>query len=130
MSDATQAQQYADASTSASNRIARKLLASVVRHLIGMIAGWLVLHGYFASADAANMTQLLTGAAVGTIIIAWSWWQKFGERKMLTDMSNVVHVLSQHIIAKYQVEQTQPIVTSQNNPAPNASPPAVPTQKA
>src|SRR5260370_300754 len=57
----------------------KPILAGMARHLLTTLGGVLVTGGYMQSSD----TSAFVGAGMVFAGIAWSWWQKEGQRKVV-----------------------------------------------
>ncbi len=55
------------------------ILGLIARHALTTIAGTLVAHGYLASSG----TEQFIGAGMVFLGIAWSWWQKVGQKEAM-----------------------------------------------
>lgn len=67
------------------NPLLQEALASVIRHVLGMAAMFLVSTGIWQQADAE---KYVAAAALAVITLGWSFWQKYKSRiKLLSALS-------------------------------------------
>ncbi len=50
---------------------AQAFWGSAIRHLLGILAGVLVSHGYVSQSDANNYTEEIVGVLLGAIVMVW-----------------------------------------------------------
>jgi hypothetical protein len=60
--------------------VSRDELAALVRHVLTMVAGVLVSHGWLNAEDG----QTLAGAVAAILVVLWSIWQKRRATEALT----------------------------------------------
>lgn len=68
----------------------KQLATSVIRHSLTVVCGSLVTDGLVTAGDEASFVKIGTGIAVGLIGLAWSWYQKVGQQKLLDEWRAIV----------------------------------------
>lgn len=62
--------------------IATDVWGAFFRHMLQTAAGALAAHGVIASATVSDATlQIGTAVCLGALSFAWSWYQKYTQRK-------------------------------------------------
>lgn len=80
--------------------LVRTITALVARHALTTVAGVLISAGWVDATQKGQFITISTGIVVGAVGVAWSWWQKVGQRKVVEDMARVVARLSWTKVAK------------------------------
>lgn len=78
----------------------------VIRHVVGMAAGWLVLHNLLDASQQASFAQMGIGIVTGGGVMAWSWWQKTGQAQALALLKKLTR--TQTATAAVEVAKTLP----------------------
>lgn len=87
----------------------QQILGTLVRHLIGLLAGVLAARGIVISDD--QTTQLVTAITTVLVPIGWSIWKSFrGRQKLLTAAA------SPRVLTEHEVEA---LVANPNVPTPS-----------
>lgn len=68
----------------------KPILAGIVRHGLTSLGGALVAGGYMES----SQTAAFVGAGMTIAGVAWSWWQKDGQRKVVAILAKMKPVAS------------------------------------
>lgn len=59
----------------------RQILATIIRWLLALVAGWLVSKGIFTQDQVDNwMPELVTGIVLALIPLLWSLWRGISHR--------------------------------------------------
>jgi len=61
----------------------KTVLALVLRHGLTTLGGMLVSSGYINSSEASG----LVGSGMVLAGVAWSWWQKKGQKAMMEELA-------------------------------------------
>lgn len=68
----------------------KPILAGMVRHMLTTAGGVLVADGYMSSSDMAGFV----GGGMVLAGVAWSWWQKEGQKKVVAALAKMKPVAS------------------------------------
>ena len=91
-------------------------LASIVRSLLKIGAGYLVARGVWSSGDAANY---VSAAALSVVGFGWSYWTTYGSRlKLLVALGGNAPTTEAAVVAKIQSGAVVPTVTTPANTVP------------
>ena len=64
----------------------KPVLAGQVRHLLTVVAGALVGTGALQSTETTEFVSIGSGIAMWALVAIWSWWQKYGQAKLVADL--------------------------------------------
>jgi hypothetical protein len=62
----------------------KPVLAGIIRHSLTTVGGALVAQGVIQSSDE----NALVGAAMAVLAVAWSWWNKVGQKRLMDDLKS------------------------------------------
>lgn len=108
------------------NPLVREGLASVVRAVLQMLAGWLIANGLWTSSDA---DKILPGLALAIVSLVWSVYQKARMRnKLVTAMAMPSGVSENQVQAAIRNPfiHTPPITLAKDEAAKPMAPPEPP----
>lgn len=74
------------------NPLFGEILGSFIRWALAIVGGWLVQQGIWTAEDA---TKWITGLTLTLVALAWSAWQKYGNRLKIVKALSTPGVMSE-----------------------------------
>lgn len=99
------------------NPILKEALGSIIRHVLGFGAAFLVTSGVWQQADAE---KYVAAAAIGILAVGWSLWQKYKSRiKLLTALGTPATMSEEQLENGIRSSAKKPQVSTPKTDIPN-----------